>query len=132
MDFYLKNETAYLRLLKEYQQYNSLVVAYDFDNTVYDFHGNGWQFEKMIKLLQDLKSIGCYLIIFTANQDENFVKNYCQKKQIPFDAVNENPPFYQSESRKIYYNALLDDRAGLRQVFEELTQLIQYIKTIKY
>jgi FMN phosphatase YigB (HAD superfamily) len=127
MDYYLNKENTQKRLFEEY----SLVVAFDFDNTVYDFHQNGWRFENMIQLLQDLKSIGCYLIVFTANEDENFVKNYCQKQTIPFDAINENPPFYQSESRKIYYNVLLDDRAGLAQVYEDLKALVLMIKKIK-
>lgn len=128
MDYYLNKENARKRLFEEYEKYNSLVVAFDFDNTVYDFHQNGWQFKKMIQLLRDLKSIGCYLIVFTANEEENFVENYCQEQQIPFDAINENPPFYQSKSRKIYFNALLDDRAGLWQVYEELTKLVIKVK----
>lgn len=131
MDYYLNKDHARQRLIEEYEKYNSLVVAYDFDNTVYDFHQNGWQFNSVIQLLRDLKSIGCYLIIFTANEDESFVKKYCQKQAIPFDGFNENPPFYQSTSKKIYYNVLLDDRAGLWQVFEDLTELIKHFKNEK-
>ena len=126
MDYYLNKENTFKRMMDEYQRYGSLVVAYDFDNTVYDFHGNGWQFENMIDLLQHLKSIGCYLIVFTANEDENFVKKYCKINKIPFDAINENPSFYQSNSRKIYYNVLLDDRAGLRETYDLLTRLVAY------
>jgi len=131
MDYYLNKENAQQRLFEEYEKYNSLVVAFDFDNTVYDFHQNGWQFKKMIQLLRNLKSIGCYLIIFTANKDEDFVKKYCQQQQIPFDTINENPPFYQSKSRKIYFNVLLDDRAGLWQVYEDLQALVSTIKNQK-
>ena len=47
---------------------------------------------------------------------------------IPFDAINENPPFFKSKSRKIYYNELLDDRAGLRESFERLLKLYNEIK----
>jgi len=127
MDFYLKKENTYERLLREYKKYNSLVVAFDFDNTVYDFHQKGLEFPKMIQLLQDLKKIGCYLIVFTANEDNDFIKNYCREMKIPFDAINENPPFYKSNARKIYYNILLDDRAGLREVSEHLKRLSQAI-----
>ena len=128
MDFYLKKENTYERLLKEYKAYNTLVVAFDFDNTVYDYHQVGMEFTEMIQLLQELKTIGCYLIIFTANEDETFVKNYCDEKKIPFDAINENPPFYQSNARKIYYNILLDDRAGLQEAFEHLKKLLKAVK----
>ena len=129
MDFYLKKENTYERLLKEYKAYDRLVVAFDFDNTVYDFHQVGLEFKDVITLLQNLKKVGCYLIIFTANEDENFVKEYCKENKIPFDAINENPPFYKSNSRKIYYNILLDDRAGLREAFNHLEKLINHLNT---
>jgi hypothetical protein len=122
-DFYLSEQNSYERLLKEYNDHGSLVVAYDFDNTVYDFHRKGWQFNLVIDLLRKLKSINCYLIVFTANADLELVVDHLTQHNIPFDSVNENPPFYKSESRKIYYNILLDDRAGLRECFNLLTRL---------
>jgi len=131
MDYYLNKENTYQRLLAEYNQYSSLVVAYDFDNTIYDYHKNGWQFPQVIQLLRDLKRIGCHLIIFTANTDEQFVKDYCIEHKIPFDGINEDPPFYQTNSRKIYYNILLDDRAGLAEAFEHLTRLVKQIHKIR-
>jgi len=127
MDYYLTKEHTYQRLLTEYKQYFSLVVAYDFDNTVYDYHQNGWQFPKVIQLLKNLKAIGCHLIIFTANPDEDFVKNYCIEHKIPFDGINENPPFYTANARKIYYNILLDDRAGLAEIYEHLSRLVKQV-----
>ena len=78
MDFYLNKKNTYQRLVTEFEKYESLVVAFDFDNTVYDFHHVGLEFTDVISLLRDLKKIGCYLIVFTANEDETFVKNYCQ------------------------------------------------------
>jgi len=86
----------------------------------------------MIELLRKLKSINYYLIIFTGNDDTKFVKSYCEKHKIPYDAINENPPFFKSNSRKIYFNALLDDRAGLAQVYHELNQLIRVLSSTFY
>jgi|TARA_B110000967_G_C18384959_1_gene317088 hypothetical protein len=63
MDFYLKKENTFERLLKEYKAYDSLVVAFDFDNTVYDFHQVGLDLKDVIILLQKLKKAGCYLIV---------------------------------------------------------------------
>ncbi len=127
MDYYLNTDNSFNRLLAEYKAYGSLVVAYDFDNTVYDFHSKGLQFDNVIELLRKLKTINCYLIIFTGNDDTEFIKTYCHDHKIPYDAINENPPFFQSESRKIYYNVLLDDRAGLAQTYNELNQLISVV-----
>ncbi len=41
MDFYLKPGNSRRRLLEEYKRYGSLVIAFDFDDTVYDFHKKG-------------------------------------------------------------------------------------------
>lgn len=128
MDEYLKPNASFLRLLNEYNQYKSLVIAYDFDNTIYDFHKKGETYFDVIKLLQELKDSGCFMICFTANSDNEFVVNYLKDNDVPFDAINENPPFFKSNSRKIYFNALLDDRAGLVQVYSELKLLLTIIK----
>ncbi|MEM8526673.1 MAG: hypothetical protein AAGG68_18670 [Bacteroidota bacterium] len=128
MDFYLNEQNVYERLRREYLAYDRLIVAYDFDNTVYDYPQKGWQFEQVIQLLRRLKAIDCYLIIFTANEDLAFVRNYCQDQVIPFDAINENAPFINSTARKIYYNALLDDRAGLRTTYKVLVRLVDEIE----
>lgn len=125
MDHYLNPLHTYQRLVKEFYTYKALVIAYDFDNTVYDYHQQGITFDQVIGLLRELKALGCYLIIFTANADTQFVIDHCQTLDIPFDAINEQPPFFQSTGRKIYYNALLDDRAGLREVYDALKKLVK-------
>lgn len=127
MDEYLIPNSSFLRLYKEYKQYGSLVVAYDFDNTVYDFHKKGNTYTQVITLLQKLKKLNFICICFTANQDEDFVRNYCKLHNIPLDKLNENPDFFKSTAKKIYYNVFLDDRAGLSQTYQELTLLTNLI-----
>ena len=127
MDFYLDTINARERLLKEYNAHNSLVIAYDFDDTIYDFHKKGRTYPAVIQLLQELKSKNCYLICWTGQQDLAFVSEYLITNKIPFDTINENPPFYQSTSRKIYANAYLDDRAGLSQVYNDLKYILNKI-----
>ena len=128
MDFYLDRVNVQDRLLSEYYRHDSLVVAFDFDDTVYDFHKKGRLYSDVIQLLKDLKSINCYLICWTGQEDLLFVSNYLKENDIPFDTINENPPFRNSSSRKIYANAFLDDRAGLLQSYEDLTILIKQLK----
>lgn len=131
MDQYLVPGSSFIRLFNEYKQHGSIAVAYDFDNTVYDYHLRGNTYTMVMQLLRDLKEIGCVLICFTANEDEDFVKDYCKIWNIPLDKLNENPDFYKSNSKKIYYNTFLDDRAGLLQVYEELALLVYLIKNEK-
>lgn len=127
-DPYLQPGRSFQRLLDEYRRYGSLVVAFDFDNTVYDFHRQGHIHEQVIKLLRQLHAAGCYLICFTASENPTFVRTFLTEHQIPFHSINENPPFFTGPpASKIYYNALLDDRAGLRQVFDELTLLLAHV-----
>lgn len=128
MDQYLVPNSSFLRLLNEYRQHGSIVVAYDFDNTVYDFHKKGNTYIQVMQLLRDLREIGCICICFTANDDSEFVEDYCAINGIPLDKLNENPDFFKSDAKKIYYNAFLDDRAGLQQVYQELSLLVQLIK----
>ena len=127
MDYYLNTENSFNRLLQEYQQYQSLVIAYDFDDTVFDFHKKGRTYDKLIELLRKLKEKNCFLICWTGQADLTFVANYLNENNIPFDAINENPPFYKAENRKEYANAYLDDRAGLAQVYNELNNVLKHI-----
>ncbi len=131
MDYYLNSLNSKNRLLEEFQKYGCLVIAFDFDDTVYDFHKKGRLYEDVIELLKRLKDIGCHLICWTGQEDLFFVSNYLNENKIPFDAINENPPFHTSASRKIYANAYLDDRAGLKQVYDELNELIKIVNNEK-
>jgi len=126
MDYYLNSENSLARIVDEYQKYKTLVIAFDFDDTVYDFHKKGRLYTEVVNLLRELKEINCYLICWTGQDDLGFVKEYLLENNIPFDGINENPPFHISTSKKVYANVYLDDRAGLKQVFEELNQLLQH------
>ena len=124
---FLDPEHTWRRLLHEYQTYGSLVIAVDFDNTLYDYHHQGLDCREIIALMRELKKIGCYLILWTASEDERFIYDFCAQHAIPFDAMNENPPFFTGTSRKIYYNELLDDRAGLAESFHRLQRLVDHV-----
>lgn len=129
-DYYLDYNKSYKRLKEEYNRYKSIVVAYDFDDTVFDFHNKGRKYQDIIDLLKRLKENNCYLICFSGNKNF-FIKDYLIRNNIPFDSINENPPFFKSQSRKIYYNALLDDRAGLLEVYNQLATLCNEIELEK-
>lgn len=129
---YLSDNICIVRLIEEYEKYGSLVVAYDFDNCVYDYHLKGHDYSEVIALIRQAKEAGCYLIVFTASQDLPKVADFLYSNDIPYDKINENPPFYKSNSRKIYYNILLDDRAGLLSAYKQLKTVINHIKTKNY
>lgn len=133
-DPYLSMRKNQKRLIEEFARHGKLVVAYDFDNTVYDYHKKGYTFDLVINLLRTAKEMGCYLIVFTCSDKSryDFIRNHLQENDIPFDAINENCPDTNfTKSGKIYYNILLDDRAGLEQAYTDLDIALKFIKILK-
>lgn len=61
-------ENCKRRLLEEYYKYGKLTVAFDFDNTIYDYHKNGGDYSEVIQLLQDCSKLGFELILFTSKK----------------------------------------------------------------
>ena len=130
MDYFINRENQLTRLTNEYRKHKSLIVAYDFDNTVYDYHGVGYKFDKVTELLRECKELGFYLIVYTCNGEEKYkgIKKYSNNNKIPYDSINENAPFINFAYNKLYYNILLDDRAGLDSAYSTLKELINNIK----
>lgn len=129
MDEYLVTGKSYLRLQKEYDNYGSLWIGFDFDNTVYDFHKIGASYEMVRQLLRDLKDIGCNLTCWTAQKDIPFVEEFLKENNIPYTDINGDGVPLGWPSRKPFFSALLDDRAGLEQVYWDLVNLVDYAKS---
>ena len=116
--------------MQEYEQYGSLIIAYDYDNTVYDYHGRGDTFNDVIDLLKACEVEKFHLTVFTSCNDDRFpeIREYLIKNDIPFNAINETPDFIPFRGRKVYYNHLLDDRAGLPSAVSILWKVIGNIR----
>lgn len=127
-DEYLVPGKSIERLISEYKKYGSLTIGFDFDGTVFDYHGTGASYEQVRQLLRDLKEIGCKIICWTANNDLEFVNKFLKENNIPFDGINTDGIKLGWDSRKPFFSALLDDRAGLLQVYEELTEVVKINK----
>ncbi|MCD5324162.1 MULTISPECIES: hypothetical protein [Pontibacillus] len=130
MDYFLNEENVVKRLVYEWKKHGKLVIAYDFDNTVFDYHNEGHTYEMLIELLRDCKEFGAHLIVYSAREDEqlSFVKDYLTEQNIPYDSVNEAAEFLPFRGKKLYYNLLLDDRAGLASAYHNLKEALQRMK----
>jgi hypothetical protein len=128
MDEYLNHNASFIRLYDEYKKYGSLVIGVDFDGTLYDYHQSGAKYKLVTQLVKDLHELGCKIIIWTANQDLEFVNRYCELHEIPINGINTDGISLGWESRKPFFSALLDDRAGLIQVYQELSLLVTILK----
>ena len=132
LDEYLTPGASQNRLIAEYYKHGNLCIGFDFDGTVHDFHNKGITYPNMAQLLRDLKSIGCTLICWTAYKDHEYVIKYLEANNIPFDGVNTDGIKLPWDTRKPFFSTLLDDRAGLIQVFNELTELVRIVKLGNY
>lgn len=132
-DPFLLRQICIDRLFNEWRRYGSLIVAYDYDNTVFDYHSRGDKFDGVVELLKACRSMGFHLTVFTSCNDDRFpeIKRHLASNNIPFDAINETPDFIPYKGRKVYYNILLDDRAGLKEAYEQLWAVIYTIRGFK-
>lgn len=64
--FNAKNST--IRLLNDYYKYGDLIVAFDFDNTIFNYNGAADRtFFDVTHLLQECSALGFTMVLFTTN-----------------------------------------------------------------
>lgn len=126
-DPYFNVNRSIERLKKDYDAHKSLIVAFDFDDTIFDFHSKGYTYPQMVKMLLECQELGFTLILFTGNEGEQLTgcAKYCKKLGLKDFYINESPIL--KTNRKPYYNILLDDRAGLGEAFHILKTVIKEI-----
>lgn len=133
-DPYMETDECVTRLLAEYQAHLRLIVAVDFDDTVYDFHKAGHTYPEIEDLLRRCQALGFYIVLFTGSHYTEWPRQtaYLEKRGINIHAVNKNPiPLPFGNHGKMYYNILLDDRAGLGQAYRTLIQVLNEIEKEK-
>lgn len=119
--------------MREWRLHKRLIVAVDFDDTVFDYHKVGLDAMEVIQLLRECKQLGFYLILFTAApkvDDWAVQRQYMRDIGCAVDTVNANVmelPF--GNDGKPYFNIMLDDRAGLGQAYDVLTRVITLIQS---
>jgi adenosine deaminase len=129
MDYFLDDQNCTDRLFEEWKKYGSLIIAYDFDNTVFDYYNKGYTFTQVIDLLRKCYDLGFHLIVFTSCEENRYaeIQDYLRTNNIPFHAINETPSFIPFQGRKVYFNVLLDDRAGLSAAYKQLKNTVYSI-----
>jgi len=120
-------EACKKRLLEEYRRYGKLIVAFDYDNTIYDYYHKGGNYSEVINLLKKCAKLGFELVLFTCEEDETCLQN---KVDLCEDLLKTGISLKSSifsRSDKPYYNILLDDRAGLEESYEILKYVVDEI-----
>ena len=78
-------------------------------------------------LLMDIVTIACPPGFADPNVDPITAPIWLDANGIPYNSINENPPFFTTKTVKIYYNLLLDDRAGLRSAYNQLKTVLKIL-----
>lgn len=131
MSYYLDPNKFTDRLRHEWEQYGGLIIAVDYDSTLIPYweEEKSANFEPIHKLIRDCKAYGCTIIINTAAKESRIetIKKELHEMDIPWDYFNESPPYIKDIGKggKVYANAYLDDRAGLCQMFNTLSLLLE-------
>lgn len=136
MDINMDREKNIQRLIKEVERYGKLVVAYDFDGTVHNYNEKTDlnDYKEVIKLIREIREyINTELVVYTCSEPSryDYIKAFLNENNIPFNYINDNSPELKEQlpkGGKMYYNILLDDRAGLKEAYEILKGVLLHCK----
>ena len=117
-----------MRLRDEFVKHGKLIIAVDFDDTIYDHLAQGPNMD-ICDLLRRWRPYA-EIIVWSCRtpEDYSFIMDVCQRGGFVPDHINEDSDIISFDTRKIYANVILDDRAGLRQVYDDLLELINLIE----
>lgn len=125
---FLNTEDSVDRLCNVYAKHGNIIVATDFDDTVYPFHSKD-DFSYILELLKRCSQLGFPIVVYTSAIPERyaFMVDYLNSHHIRVSGINRNVSEdipYGKGGAKIYYNILLDDKAGLGQACTILEQFL--------
>ena len=130
---FLNTASCVDNLYREYLLHPKLIIAIDFDCTVFDYKQTGDTYEVALNLAKRCQDLGFYIVCYTHRSPESygFIHTYFAEHGITLDAINRNVVIVGDSKvpeTKIYYNILLDDKAGLGQAQEILESLLNKIE----
>lgn len=106
------------------------IIAIDFDGTLCEnrYPEIGRPNRELIRYIINKRKNGSKIILWTCRKDEllDNAVNWCKEHGLEFDAVNENLPEiieeFGSDTRKIFANMYIDDRAYGKYVCSPLVE----------
>ncbi len=119
------NERLLNLLRKAYEEHGSIIISFDYDDTVSPYSVNDWSLAPVRGALKRAKALGHKLILNTNNKDVKGCLDFCRKNGFVPDAVNENIVEAFKGQTKVYANIYLDDKTLL---FEAVKVLNVFLK----
>lgn len=126
---YLNDRKAIDRLKSEYLKYNCLIIGFDFDCTIYDYHKEGLELQPVIDLLVRCSKANLVMCMFSLTLKDKMT--FDEKVKITnnlgirIDYVNGSPILRNDEQADCYcykpfFSIFLDDRCGLSSAYNTL------------
>lgn len=135
IDPYTSHRRLKSRLEGELEKYGKIIIAVDFDDTVFDTHENGWEYYGVLDTVKAWQQAGLAdVICWTASTPDRYplIRSHFLMEDITLDAINENMPYIETRGPKIYANIYLDDRScGLQEAITILNEILNDIKREK-
>lgn len=126
VDPYKDFNRSYERLESEYEEHGRLIIAVDFDDTVYNTHKHeGWCYSGVIETLIRWNGHAEIIAWSASNPDRyELIRNTFNAFGINLSGINCNAPGIEQRGPKIYANVYLDDRTfGLEMALRALNLL---------
>lgn len=129
MNSYLNDRKAIDRLKKEYLEHKTLIIGFDFDCTIYDYHKEGLELQPVIDLLKRCNNLNFTMCMFSITLKHSMTLekkiSIVHELGIKADYINESPILSDSKqqecfNKKPFFSILLDDRAGLSAAYNIL------------
>jgi hypothetical protein len=123
----MKLPDLFNKLYGVYEQHQNLIIALDFDDTIFDWKNSGYDLEYIRDLVRRCqKHLNAKVILFTCREGLVLSEaiDYCNDQGIGLWGVNKNPD-HPPTSSKPFYNVLLDDKACLAEVAAVLERLLK-------
>ena len=125
----MKYETQ--KLVNIHKEHGYILVGCDFDDTVFPFTNNKY-IEDRCKVVRDLlRSIknDIVLCLYTVADEQSMkYKNHIMRQwDLEPAYINESKISPWKGSQKPFFNIMLDDKAGLNEAIEILTEFKDYL-----
>lgn len=123
-----------LKLVETWKEHGKIIICVDFDNTIFPYYSFEDELcHTIIDTLHEALALGARLILYTCRDGEDleYAINYCKRKGLEFEQVNNHIISLPSQSNKPYCNIMLDDKAGLCSALYILQGAIRRYRWIK-
>jgi len=119
------------KLINTYSEHGYIIVGCDFDDTVYAFTNSKFiedRCEKVKSLLLSIRDKIKICLYTVADSDTLQYKSHIMRLYgLAPDYINDSPVGPWKGSKKLFFNILLDDKAGLNETIEILTEFKENI-----